>query len=116
MMVMITITTATPTMVKSYNSRNRIQTHSRERDRAMKKFLQEHYDSLGRITQHEIVVLVLFSTLVFLWVFRAPGFVTGWAQFFTDSFDEKVYVCKECVRCVKLYLIRWYIYFLYEGQ
>ncbi|XP_037784343.1 solute carrier family 13 member 2-like isoform X1 [Penaeus monodon] len=72
--------------------RNRIQTSSRERDRAMKKFLQEHYDSLGRITQHEIVVLVLFSTLVFLWVFRAPGFVTGWAQFFTDSFEEKVIV------------------------
>ncbi|XP_063607725.1 Na(+)/citrate cotransporter-like isoform X2 [Penaeus indicus] len=72
--------------------RNRIQTNNRERDRAMKKFLQEHYDSLGRITQHEIVVLVLFSTLVFLWVFRAPGFVTGWAQFFTDSFEEKVVV------------------------
>ncbi|XP_047470997.1 solute carrier family 13 member 5-like isoform X2 [Penaeus chinensis] len=72
--------------------RNRIQTSNRERDRAMKKFLQEHYDSLGRITQHEIVVLILFSTLVFLWVFRAPGFVTGWAQFFTDSFEEKVVV------------------------
>ncbi|XP_042875469.1 solute carrier family 13 member 5-like isoform X2 [Penaeus japonicus] len=72
--------------------RNRIQTSNHERERAMKRFLQEHYESLGRITQHEVVVLVLFSTLVFLWVFRAPGFVTGWAQFFTDSFEEKVVV------------------------
>lgn len=58
----------------------------------MKVFLQEQYEGLGRISQHELVVLISFTLLVFLWVFRAPGFVTGWAQLFTNSFEERVYV------------------------
>ncbi|KAK8732054.1 hypothetical protein OTU49_007162, partial [Cherax quadricarinatus] len=69
---------------------NRVQRSSPAQEQAMKAFLREHYRSLGRITQHEVVVFISFSFLVFLWVFRAPGFIPGWAQLITNSFEEKV--------------------------
>ncbi|KAG7155138.1 Solute carrier family 13 member 3-like [Homarus americanus] len=44
----------------------RVQKSSPLRERAMKMFLRDHYDGLGRITQHELVVLTSFTLLVFL--------------------------------------------------
>ncbi|RXG56914.1 Solute carrier family 13 member 3 [Armadillidium vulgare] len=46
---------------------------SEEKKERIRNLVQHHYDSLGPITFHEICVTVLFSTLVLLWVFRAPG-------------------------------------------
>ncbi|XP_069169486.1 Na(+)/citrate cotransporter isoform X2 [Procambarus clarkii] len=71
---------------------NRVQRSSPAQERAMKTFLCEHYESLGRITQHELVVLLSFTLLVFLWVFRAPGFIPGWAQLISNTFEEKVLI------------------------
>uniref|UniRef100_A0A6A7FWD7 Solute carrier family 13 member 5-like n=2 Tax=Hirondellea gigas TaxID=1518452 RepID=A0A6A7FWD7_9CRUS len=51
-----------------------------EREEAIRKIVQKSYDDLGKLTFHELVVLVLFLVLVFLWVFRQPGFMNGWVD------------------------------------
>ena len=42
--------------------------------------LREKYRELGPITFHEVATLVLFTLLVLIWFFRAPGFMVGWAS------------------------------------
>ncbi|XP_068203451.1 Na(+)/citrate cotransporter-like isoform X2 [Palaemon carinicauda] len=49
---------------------------------SIRKFLLTQYEALGPISQHEVVVSVSFTILVFLWVFRNPGFINGWAHYF----------------------------------
>ena len=44
------------------------------------EMLREKYRELGPITFHEVSTLVLFTLLVLLWFFRAPGFMAGWAS------------------------------------
>lgn len=72
--------------------KGRVRNSTPNCQRVMKDFLRGQYESLGRISQHELVVLLAFTLLVFLWVFRAPGFVTGWAHHITNSFDERVVI------------------------
>jgi hypothetical protein len=62
------------------------KTSEEESARAAKKVIQEKYDELGRITFHELATLVLFVTLILLWLFRSPQFMKGWADYFTDDF------------------------------
>ncbi|MPC74846.1 hypothetical protein E2C01_069223 [Portunus trituberculatus] len=35
------------------------------------------------MSRKETVVVTLFSFLVMLWVFRDPGFIPGWATYYT---------------------------------
>ena len=44
------------------------------------QMLREKYRELGPITFHEVATLVLFTLLVLIWFFRAPGFMAGWAS------------------------------------
>ena len=44
------------------------------------QMLREKYRELGPITFHEVSTLVLFTLLVLIWFFRAPGFMAGWAS------------------------------------
>lgn len=74
------------------SKKRRTETNNRDREHAIKAFLKDHYQALGPISQHELVVLISFSILVFLWVFRAPGFVTGWAYYLSNSFESKVVI------------------------
>ncbi|EEC20014.1 solute carrier, putative [Ixodes scapularis] len=52
--------------------------------------IRRNYASLGPIRFHEVAVLLLFTLLVFLWLFRDPMFARGWATFFsiTPEIDE----------------------------
>ncbi|XP_042146955.1 solute carrier family 13 member 5 [Ixodes scapularis] len=45
--------------------------------------IRRNYASLGPIRFHEVAVLLLFTLLVFLWLFRDPMFARGWATFFS---------------------------------
>ncbi|XP_054707711.1 Na(+)/citrate cotransporter-like isoform X2 [Uloborus diversus] len=45
----------------------------------IKDIISKRYSDLGSLTSHEAQVLVLFLALVFLWVFRDPKFIPGWA-------------------------------------
>ena len=57
-----------------------------ERERSIHSIVFRSYKDLGRMTFHEVVVLILFLILVFLWVFRKPGFMNGWV----DQIDNDV--------------------------
>ncbi|KAK9295236.1 hypothetical protein QLX08_010380 [Tetragonisca angustula] len=46
--------------------------------------IEQRYKELGSIKFHEGAVAGLFLTCIFLWLFRKPGFVTGWAEVITD--------------------------------
>lgn len=46
--------------------------------------IKKKYQDLGPITVHEISVGILFMLAIFLWFFREPGFIEGWAQKLTD--------------------------------
>ena len=46
--------------------------------------MKEKYENLGPISFHEVGTGVLFSLCVFLWIFRAPGFMTGWSEIITN--------------------------------
>ncbi|KAL1428327.1 hypothetical protein MTO96_002715 [Rhipicephalus appendiculatus] len=46
------------------------------------KAIRRNYAALGPIRFHEVAVFLLFTLLVFLWLFRDPMFARGWATFF----------------------------------
>ncbi|GBN37146.1 Solute carrier family 13 member 5, partial [Araneus ventricosus] len=41
--------------------------------------ISKRYDRLGSVSSHEASVMVLFSILIILWIFRDPKFIPGWA-------------------------------------
>ncbi|GBN89544.1 Sodium-dependent low-affinity dicarboxylate transporter 1 [Araneus ventricosus] len=41
--------------------------------------ISKRYDRLGSVSSHEASVMVLFSLLIILWIFRDPKFMPGWA-------------------------------------
>ncbi|KAF4516896.1 hypothetical protein B566_EDAN011241 [Ephemera danica] len=47
---------------------------------AVRRQISRRYAELGEVTWHEGSVLVLFITLVLLWFFRKPEFISGWAN------------------------------------
>ncbi|KAH8039858.1 hypothetical protein HPB51_009114 [Rhipicephalus microplus] len=44
--------------------------------------IRRNYEALGPIRFHEVAVSLLFTLLVFLWLFRDPMFARGWATLF----------------------------------
>lgn len=48
--------------------------------------LRDRYKELGGITWQEGWVGMLFIILVFLWVFRFPNFIPGWANFMVPTY------------------------------
>lgn len=78
-------------LIFMYCGKNRVQTSTKERERALRNFLEGHYRALGPVSRREAVVVISFIALVMLWVFRDPGFVPGWATLFRMS-DGKVTV------------------------
>ncbi|XP_014193955.1 solute carrier family 13 member 1 [Haplochromis burtoni] len=53
-----------------------------DRERAVKKVLEDEYKKLGAISSQEIFTGVVFVVMVLLWLTRSPGFVPGWASLF----------------------------------
>ena len=52
-----------------------------DRNVRVRRILRNKYDDLGAVNAHEAGVLVLFTSLVALWFFRDPKFMTGWGNF-----------------------------------
>ncbi|KAG7178041.1 Solute carrier family 13 member 2-like, partial [Homarus americanus] len=63
-----------------------IQEPTNDRKAAVKKLVLSKYRELGPMAFQEVVVLTLFIILVLLWLFRAPEFIPGWSDLFTDAF------------------------------
>uniref|UniRef100_A0A3B4FER0 Solute carrier family 13 member 1-like n=1 Tax=Pundamilia nyererei TaxID=303518 RepID=A0A3B4FER0_9CICH len=53
-----------------------------DRERAVKKVLEDEYKKLGAIRSQEIFTGVVFVVMVLLWLTRSPGFIPGWASLF----------------------------------
>ncbi|XP_023331867.1 solute carrier family 13 member 5 isoform X2 [Eurytemora carolleeae] len=51
---------------------------SSEKEVKIKTLLRAQQEELGRVTREEYTVIFCFSSLVLLWLFRAPGFIDGW--------------------------------------
>ena len=70
--------------------RSRPDQLERNREENVRKLLETRYAELGEMTRHERSVLVLFLTLVLLWMTRSPGFAPGWETFFTPGVSDSV--------------------------
>ncbi|XP_031601594.2 solute carrier family 13 member 1-like [Oreochromis aureus] len=53
-----------------------------ERERAVKKVLEDEYKKLGAISSQEIFTGVVFVVMILLWLTRSPGFIPGWGSLF----------------------------------
>ncbi|CAL1290950.1 unnamed protein product [Larinioides sclopetarius] len=56
-----------------------------ESKRKIRSVISARYDELGSITFHEAAVFFFFVVLVFLWIFREPKFMSGWADLFSSD-------------------------------
>lgn len=60
-----------------------------EGNRILQETVERKYLELGSISSHESWVLGLFLCAVFLWFFRSPGFIDGWAPWFSTEHKIK---------------------------
>ncbi|XP_026466617.1 LOW QUALITY PROTEIN: protein I'm not dead yet-like [Ctenocephalides felis] len=60
-------------------------TLSKEGERVARSVIETKYKELGPMSVHEKQVGFLFLLSVALFFFRAPGFITGWAEAITDT-------------------------------
>ncbi|XP_069683308.1 protein I'm not dead yet-like [Periplaneta americana] len=56
------------------------KTSAEEQAKIVREVISVNYKQLGPMTFHEGSVLVLFTAVVFLWFFRKPEFIPGWAE------------------------------------
>ena len=54
-----------------------------EENNKVKQIISMKKQSLGKMTMHEKLVLVLFIILICLWFFQKPIFIPGWSDVFT---------------------------------
>jgi len=55
---------------------------TKKEERAIKA-INKKYEELGKMSQHEIQVLILFISLILMWFFKTPIFMPGWGDIFT---------------------------------
>lgn len=63
-----------------------------------RKLIKQKLDEMGPITFHEVAVGTLFILSVFLWFFRKPQFIPGWAEQITQhkvSVIAMIYLASE---------------------
>ena len=63
-------------------------TSAADSEARIKKVITERRRALGRITQHEVLVVILFVILILLWFFMNPRFMPGWAELFNGMTDR----------------------------
>eukprot|EP00093_Oithona_nana_P012600 12600.XXX_550263_555416_1 [CDS] Oithona nana genome sequencing. len=70
-----------PKTCKKKQKRTSTDDHSGNSN-GVRDVIRQQYKELGPMDCHQIGVLVLFITLIFLWFFRKPQFMMGWSDFF----------------------------------
>ena len=62
--------------------------------RGIRKIIRKKRQELGPMSYHEASVLFFFCILLCLWLFRSPGFMTGWADLLVtyNAMGDKVTV------------------------
>jgi sodium-dependent dicarboxylate transporter 2/3/5 len=58
--------------------------------------IDKKYEELGKMTVHEIQVMILFILLILLWFFKTPIFMPGWGDLFsaTNSEGDRVVIAQ----------------------
>jgi len=67
---------------KLYSRGQGSPSQSADQELKIKKVICEKKAKLGKMSGHEIQVLVLFIILILLWFFQKPKFIPGWGTFF----------------------------------
>ena len=60
--------------------RKDVESEANLKARNIRDIIQDDYNKLGRISYFEIIISLLFASLVFLWFFQKPRFIKGWAN------------------------------------
>lgn len=60
----------------------------KEKQAQISAVMRQRYDALGKITTHELSVLLCFVTVIGLWFFRRPLFMPGWGELFVFSTER----------------------------
>jgi len=55
---------------------------SKEREEKAMKAINKKYEELGKMSVHELQVMILFMILILLWFFKTPIFIPGWGDLF----------------------------------
>ena len=63
-----------------------------EGEERTEQLISKELKALGSMRQDEIIMALVFALTVLLWLLRDPGFVPGWAQWFTHTEDGAPYV------------------------
>ena len=56
---------------------------AKEREEKAMKAINKKYEELGKMSMHELQVMILFIILILLWFFKTPIFMPGWGDMFT---------------------------------
>ena len=63
-----------------------------EGEQRTENMIKRELKKLGPMRQDEQIMTFVFIITVLVWLFREPGFVAGWAQWFAQDENEKGYV------------------------
>ncbi|KAB7499348.1 Solute carrier family 13 member 4 [Armadillidium nasatum] len=67
-----------------------------EKKEIINKYLKNRYKSLGEVSFHEGVTLILVLLLIILWVFRKPGYGYGWGNLLETLYGPDSEVSDAC--------------------
>lgn len=62
----------------------------------IKSMIKDKLSKLGKITYHEIMVIILFVCLIALWFFRSPQFMDGWVKLMLSPGVSVSYIRDSC--------------------
>jgi sodium-dependent dicarboxylate transporter 2/3/5 len=57
----------------------------KEGEEVTRRVLSEKLHEMGRLSNHEVMVGIMFVFAVMLWFLRRPGFMKGWPEYITDT-------------------------------
>uniref|UniRef100_A0A0M3JZM0 Solute carrier family 13 member 2 n=1 Tax=Anisakis simplex TaxID=6269 RepID=A0A0M3JZM0_ANISI len=69
-----------------YHSQKIFSRTQEDDESRVERMLKHKYARLGPLKFDERIVLALFATLVFLWLFREPKIIPGWISLFKERF------------------------------
>ncbi|CAH1382338.1 unnamed protein product [Tenebrio molitor] len=57
----------------------------KEGEEVTRRVLSDKLHEMGRLSNHEVMVGIMFVFAVMLWFLRRPGFMKGWPEYITDT-------------------------------
>merc|ERR1719189_1692503 len=69
---------------------------AKDKEEKAMRAIDKKYEELGKMTVHEIQIMILFIILILLWFFKTPIFMPGWGDLFsaTNSEGDRVVIAQ----------------------